>query len=164
MTRSLSWKAAAAATVALLTFAGCNSTSSSVVPAQPTNLSGDYTGTVQDSVGGTGDATATLAQHGTSAGGAISDVEGGGTITFQADLSISASNSVSGAMVVDYGGGGPTCTYSTTGTYDPGTNVLSGSYSAVTNCSGESGTYALTQACHDTITGSDRRTLGNPKC
>jgi hypothetical protein len=146
-----------------LALAGCNSSTNSVTPPQPTNISGDYSGMMADSVGGNGDATATLAQHGFNAGGAITEVEAGGTITAQLSVQINSSNAVNGAMVVDYAGG-TTCTYSTSGSYDPSTNVLSGSYSAVTNCSGETGTYTLTQSCHDTITGGEVRPLGTPKC
>ena len=143
-------------------FVGC--TSSSVQPPLAfSNISGDYSGTVTDSVGGTGNATATLAQHGNTAGGAITDVETGGTVVAQLSLTITTGNSTSGAMVVDYSGG-TTCTYQTSGSYNPGTNVLSGSYSAISNCSGETGTYTLTQLCHDTVTSGVAHPFGNPKC
>ncbi len=111
---------------------------------------------MQDAQGGNGTATATLAQHGAMAGGAIVDKEAGATITAQISLSIDAANAVSGAMVVDYASG-TTCTFSTTGSYDPTTAVLGGSYTAVTNCSGDTGTYTLTQQCSDTITSGLRR-------
>ncbi len=118
---------------------------------------------MQDAQGGAGTATATLAQHGSAAGGAITDVETDATITAQISLSITPANAVSGAMVVDYAGG-TTCTYSTTGSYDPSTGALNGSFTAVSNCAGDSGTYTLTQSCHDTVTASEIRPLGTPKC
>jgi len=66
-------------------------------------------------------------------------------------------------MVVDYGAG-TTCTYSTTGTYSPSTNVLSGSFAAVTNCAGDTGAYSLTQLCHDTVASRIEHPFGTPKC
>lgn len=145
-----------------VSLAGCHG--GGTTPAvQPPNLSGDYTGTLQDSKSGSGNATATLAQHGTSAGGAISAALSGGTLNAQITLAIGSSNAVSGAMVVDFTNG-TTCTFGTTGSYNTGTNVLSGTYSAVTGCSGQSGTYTLTQQCLDTITGSRRRTMGLTQC
>ena len=141
--------------------AACNSGTASVPLAAISNISGDYSGTMHDAQGGSGTATATFAQHGSSAGGAITDTEAGATITAQVSLTIARSNVVSGAMVIDYADG-TTCTFRTSGTYDAGTNVLSGSYSAVTNCAGDTGTYSLTQQCIDTVTSGDRRTMGIP--
>ena len=147
--------------IALIALSGC---SGSVAPAtstpQPSNISGDYSGTMQDAQSGSGTATTTLAQHGATAGGAIAAQLAKATLTAQISLTITSSNAVSGAMVVDYPNNGPTCTFSTTGTYDTSTNVLSGSYTAVTNCAGDTGTYSLTQQCTDTVTSRDRRMVG----
>jgi len=139
----------------------CNSgTTNSVAPIVPTaNISGDYSGTMQDAQHGSGSATATLAQHNATAGGTITDVQIGGTVTAQISLAIAATNAISGTMVIDYAGG-TTCTFSTVGTYDPNTGALSGSYTAVTNCSGDSGTYSLTQQCTDTVTTQMRKLNG----
>lgn len=154
--------AAALAAAALIALAACNSsTSPSTSTPQPTNISGDYAGTVQDARAGSGAATGTLAQHGTNAGGAITFTPASGALTAQMSLSINASNAVSGAMVIDYPDG-TTCTFSTTGTYSTGTNVLSGSYTAKTNCAGDTGTYSLTQQCTDTITSAERRRMALP--
>ena len=147
---------------ASLTLAACTSSSTQSI-ASFSNLSGDYSGTVTDSVGGAGNATATFAQHGDAAGGAITDVEASGTIVAQMSVTVNSANAVSGAMVVDYTDGA-TCTYRTSGTYDPATNVLAGSYTAVSNCLGETGTYSLTQLCHDTVTTGVVHPFGNPKC
>jgi hypothetical protein len=120
---------------------------------------------MNDKQSGSGSVTATLAQHGSSAGGAIADtLAAGGTITAQISVAISSSNALNGAMVVDYPDG-TTCTFSTTGTYtNNGTTTaqITGSYTAVTNCTGDTGTYTLNQQCVDTITSSDRRTMGFP--
>jgi hypothetical protein len=148
-----------AALVACLGLAACNSSTTSPM-ATPTpqiaNISGDYIGTMQDAQGGSGTVTATLAQTGSNAGGTITDKESAATLTAQISLSIATTNAVSGSIVVDYASG-TTCTFSTTGTYDPATNILSGSYAAVTNCTGDTGTYSLTQQCTDTVTSHDRR-------
>jgi hypothetical protein len=66
-------------------------------------------------------------------------------------------------MVMDLSGGA-TCTFSMSGSYDTNASKLSGSYTAVTGCSGQSGTFALSQQCTDTITDARRRTQGIPKC
>jgi hypothetical protein len=149
---------AALVAAATLLLSGCDSKSTPATTPTISNVSGDYTGTMQDSAGGSGTATATLAQTGSNAGGAITDVEAGGTITAQLSLNISSSNATKGSLVVDYANG-TTCTFSTTGTYNSSTNVLAGTYNAVTNCSGQSGTYSLTQQCTDTITSGVRRDL-----
>ncbi|HET7814431.1 MAG TPA: hypothetical protein VFL13_08665, partial [Candidatus Baltobacteraceae bacterium] len=97
---------------------GCSNTSSPA-PTTPTvaNISGDYTGTVTDSVHGNYTATATLAQHSSTAGGTIAQQQAGAVTDAQVILSIGASNAVSGTMVVDYVNG-TTCTFGTTGTYN----------------------------------------------
>ncbi len=81
----------------------------------------------------------------------------------QIALAIASDNSLSGAIVIDYPSG-TTCTFSTSGTYNTTTSVITGSYSAVTNCSGQSGTYSLTQQCTDTVTNAVRRRMTTPKC
>jgi hypothetical protein len=156
-------RAASLTAAALLALTACNSSTSPSTTStpQPANISGDYSGTVQDAQAGSGSATGTLAQHGTSAGGAITFTPNSGSLTAQMSLSINASNAISGAIVIDYPNG-TTCTFGTTGSYDTNTNVLSGSYSAKTNCSGDTGTYNLTQQCTDTVTSSLRRRLSPP--
>ncbi len=146
--------------IAVIALSGCSgSTAPATSTPQPSNISGDYSGTMQDAQSGSGTATTTLAQHGATAGGAISAQLTKATLTAQLSLTISSSNALSGAMVIDYPSNGPTCTFSTTGTYNASTNVLSGSYTAVTNCAGDTGTYSLTQQCTDTITSGVRRRM-----
>jgi hypothetical protein len=151
---------------ACIALAGCNgSTSPSPSPTpQFSNISGDYTGTVSDAQAGNGTATATLAQTGSSAGGAITITQTSGTIVAQTSLTITTSNALSGTMVVNYADG-TTCTFHTTGTYTnngSSSAVINGSYSAVTNCAGDTGSYTLNQQCTDTITDVERRTLAYP--
>ncbi len=119
-----------------------------------------------DSVGGAGTATGTLAQHGSTAGGALTDVETGATVTAQLSLTINSANALSGAMVIDYPGGA-TCTFKTTGTYSnngSSSATITGSYTAVTNCTGQTGTFALNQQCVDTVTSARRRMSYPPQC
>jgi hypothetical protein len=170
---------AALVAASCLVVAGCNASAApppaqagvvgqaATMPQRVANISGDYTGSVQDSQGGSGTAKATLAQHRAEAGGAIKDRESNQTIALDVSLTVSSTNATSGAMVVDYppAGSGPVCTYSTTGTFDPTTNMLSGSYAAVAGCTGDTGTYTLTQQCHDTVvTGALPRRSNNPHC
>ena len=154
----------AAIVAAMLVLTACNTAGStpSAAPTatpSPSNISGDYTGSMTDSSSGAGSATATLAQSGSSAGGTITDTEAGQTLSAQLSLAIDSSNAVSGAMVIDFppAGTGPTCTFGVTGSYDPNANVLSGSYSAITNCTGETGTFSLSQQCVDTARAVRRR-------
>jgi hypothetical protein len=180
MTNRVLTNAALIAAASCLWIAGCNGSAappvtrsaslggeSAPLPQRLSNISGDYVGTVQDTQGGSGNAKATLAQHDANAGGAVKVKEANQAITVDVSLTITSSNSTSGAMVIDFppAKSGPVCTFSTTGTYDPTSNVLTGSYAAVTGCTGDTGTYTLTQQCHDTVvTGALPRRMNNPHC
>jgi hypothetical protein len=148
----------------LLALPSCNGTVSNPVPAAPSNISGDYAGTVVDSSAGTLAATALLAQHGSSAGGTITTAPGGTTLVSSLSLAIDSSNAVSGTMVQDLPGD-ITCSFAVTGSYATSTAVLAGSYHAITGCTGQTGTYTLTQSCTDTVTTGDKRpAFGVPGC
>jgi hypothetical protein len=182
MTYRVHLNAAAVAAASCLLFAGCNASvapsttgpagglaagESAAMSQQVSNISGDYVGTVHDAQGGTGTAKATLAQHKANAGGAANVKQAHHSIVVDISLTITSANSTSGALVIDFPPAktGPACTFSTTGSYDRTTNVLSGSYTAVTGCTGDTGTYKLTQQCHDTvITGGVDRWMNNPHC
>lgn len=155
--RKACFKVATFALGSCIALAGCNA-SSAIPSATVPNISGDYSGTIQDGQGGSGTATGTLAQHGASAGGAITDTEAAQTITGDLSVTITPSYAYSGTMVIDYPSG-TTCTFHTTGSYVNGSGGwgLNGSYKAVTNCSGDTGTYTLTQQCTDTVTSARRR-------
>jgi hypothetical protein len=148
---------AAAAAVAL---AAC---SKSATPSVVTyaNISGDYSGSIT-SGGSTTSVTGTLAQHGNAAGGNITSATSPAQ-TASLSLVISTANALSGT-IQSYDSTGSLCTFSTTGTYANNgvTASISGSYTAVTNCSGQSGTYALTQLCTDTVTNVYRRPMTVP--
>jgi len=182
MTCRVRMRTAAAATVGCLLLTACNASvaplqtgaagadsrkAASAWSQQVSNISGDYIGTMHDAQGGSGSAKATLAQHGTNAGGAVRDKESGQTIIADMSMTITPQNSTSGAMVIDFppANTGQVCTFRTSGMYDPTSNVLSGSYVAVTGCAGDSGTFKLTQQCHDTdVTGDLMRPFNNPHC
>jgi hypothetical protein len=168
MTQTISFRALAALLGGCLVLAACNGVSPSAQPTtapQISNLSGDYSGTMDDEVEGSGAINGTLAQHGSTAGGDMNEALIGGTFTAQVSLAVGSNNALNGAIVVDYPNNGPTCTYKTTGTYsNNGTTAatITGSYTAVTNCLGDSGTFTLNQQCTDTITSDSRRPMGFP--
>ena len=150
--------------------AGCGSgTNNGTTPVMSTapNISGDYTGTMNDAQSGAGQVnTATFAQAGYTAGGSMTGTFTATTLPVQMTLTITpVSNAISGSMVIDYppAGTGPQCTFTTSGSFNQNTNVLSGSYTAVSGCSGDSGTYSLTQQCTATVTAVRRMSL-QPKC
>jgi len=148
----------------LLALPSCSGTTTNPVPAAPTNISGDYAGTVADSASGSSPATALLAQHGSTAGGTISTAPGGVALVSSIAVAIDSGNAVTGTMFQDLPGD-LTCSFAVTGTYNATTAVLAGSYRAVTGCSGRTGTYSLTQSCTDTVTATDKRSaLGVPGC
>lgn len=154
----------ASALAAALALSACNGGgTNSTPPAQPSNLSGDYIGSVQDSVSGTSAATATFAQHGSNAGGTLTTTVSGSAQNAQVTFGIASSNAITGSMVIDEPSG-TTCTFGFSGAYNAASNVLTGSYTAVTNCSGQHGTYTLTQQCTDTITSAYRRAMGLTPC
>lgn len=134
------------------------------LPLSIANISGDYAGTMQDSVNGAQVASASLAQHSASAGGTLTTIVGGKSQNVAITLAITSSNALSGSMAEDLPSG-VTCAFSTSGTYNPTTNQITGTYASVSGCGGENGTYSLTQQCMNTVTASGlRRTKGVPAC
>jgi hypothetical protein len=183
MNHRVRMSAAAIVAASCLVFTGCNASVApsasgaadvhgaagdlAPIPQSVSNISGDYMGTVKDGQGGNGTAKGTLAQHNSDAGGAIRVKGANQSVSVEVSLAVSSTNSTSGAMVVDYppAGSGPVSTFSTTGTYDRSSNVLRGSYTAVHGCGGDTGTYKLTQLCHDTVvSGNSPSRLNNPHC
>ena len=141
----------------------CSSSSvpSSQVPATPTNVSGQYTGTAHDSVSGNATSSLNLSQTGTSLGGDL-------ILTFSATNTIAAvttlaynqqTQGLAGTAVATIGTA--TCTFSVIGTYNPSTAAIAGSYTATNNCSGENGTYNGAAQCFyvETLSTDRRRPL-----
>ncbi len=134
------------------------------LPLSVANISGDYTGTTQDSVNGAQSASASLAQHSASAGGTLTTIVGGKPQNVAMTLAITPANAFSGTMAEDLPSG-VTCAFTTSGTYNPTTNQITGTYASISGCGSENGTYSLTQQCTNTVTASGfRRTKGVPAC
>ncbi|MDQ2680456.1 MAG: hypothetical protein M3Y21_05460 [Candidatus Eremiobacteraeota bacterium] len=154
----------AATGAAFLVVSACNGGGTQPAQVRITNISGDYTGTVQDSTSDALTASAILAQHSNAAGGTLSLAAGAKTLVTGISLIIAANNAVSGTIVEDLPTG-VTCTMSTTGNYNSANSQITGSHTAVTGCSGETGTYVLNQQCSDTVTNVlRRRPMGVTSC
>lgn len=149
---------------ACLVLAACVKSGSTPAVVIYPNISGDYSGTMQDSVLGAGSVSGTLAQHGNAAGGTLADVTGATTTNLAMSLSVSATKAVSGTFET-FDTSGSLCTFSTTGTYannGSSSATITGTYTAITNCSGEAGSYTLNQQCTNTATSIERRRSGFP--
>jgi len=112
--------------------------------AMSRDVSGEFFGTVNDSVFGAGRASAEVSQFQKAAGGILTFTYGstafitpaafvvnGTKLTGTSNFSISASSGI--------------CTFSEAATYENGR--LKGSYQAVTGCSGDHGSYTMKQKC-----------------
>jgi hypothetical protein len=117
-------------------------------PANPSDvLSGQYAGSATDNIYGTSTATTTLSEAGRTLYGAVTlvSVATSASSTQAITLRIGSSYNLSGTIT--YG----TCTFSSTGNYDTGTNVLSLSYASQSGCAGETGSLTLTQLCTNPV-------------
>jgi len=142
--------------VGTLAVAGCAAKSS---PAPGlVQVSGEYTGTAQDSVAGAQTVATTLAQHGSSVGGTLTLTAGGVSNTEAVAWTLTTQKGLSGTGTETVGAA--TCTFAMTGAYDTTTNEINGTYSAVTGCAGTTGSYTLTQQCTDPATAERRRPAG----
>ncbi len=139
----------------LLGFSGCSApvTSGSIPASQALATSpdlpvfipiaGQYKGSVKDSVRGKGSAVLQLAQSISNAGGSMNQTYG--TTMVSAVVSTSLSGTTLNGNEV-FLGSAP-CTFSVHGKYNPKNAVLSGSYTAVSRCKGQSGTFKFTEQC-----------------
>lgn len=126
--------------------------------AKPINLSGQYRGTVKDSVHGKGRANASFSQYKSALGGALS-VAGSSAV---ADVSWTAGGTtVEGTSVIAAPNG--YCMFALSGTYDTASFVLTGAYHAVHGCSGETGNYKLKHECIYLAGKEDVRPESSPK-
>lgn len=113
--------------------------------AAPYNLSGQYRGKFIDNTNGTGRAKASYAQFKSGVGGALTIKYASSSVASSVALNISGSG-VDGTTIMTTG---PSyCTYSTTATYDPTHNVLSGTYAPVHGCTGGGGSFTLHHLCY----------------
>jgi hypothetical protein len=160
-------KALGAMVSTLLVLSGCssNGNDSGVPSAAPISqpmsrfggenaaapLSGQYKGTFTDNAYGTGKAKASYAAYKNGVGGTITVKYANATATADVGL-VADGGSVDGTTVAL--SGSLYCTFSTTGTYSAKTRTLSGSYTAVYGCTGESGTFSLKHQCYYSGSGS----------
>jgi hypothetical protein len=141
----------------VLALTGCHGGSSGTVTPAATlsNVTGDYTGTVTDATAGVQNATLTLSEHGSSAGGALL-LGATGATSIALALTLATSNALDGSGTMDTTT--VACTFTVTGTYDPNANTYDGSYAPVGTCSTMTGgTFALTQQCMDAASSARRR-------
>lgn len=126
------------------------------------NLSGQYSGTVSDSTFGSGTATADFAALYGTLGGWLSFTFGSTTYMLAA-VSSSEGNGVRGVLANTIGS--TACSFAFKATYDASSNTLDGTYRAINGCSGENGSFSLTQQCYYQERGSDlRRDAGIMHC
>jgi hypothetical protein len=116
-----------------------------VAPQAIQNDSGQYNGSMQDSVLGTGSASASLAQDSHAVGGSVAVSYGSSNVSYSFAAHTQTGLSLSGAQVAFLGSG--VCTFSVTATYDANSHVLAGTYQAVRGCAGENGSFSLTEDC-----------------
>ncbi len=109
------------------------------------NVSGEYNGTITDSVFGTGSASASLAQAKHIVGGVVTASIGSVQLSNSIALQTATGAAFAGAQAGNVNGSA--CSFSLTATYAGSNNTLNGTYQAVHGCTGESGSFALTQDC-----------------
>ena len=119
--------------------------------AKQYNLSGQYVGKFMDTAYGTGKAKASYTQYQNAVGGILTIKYSNSTLTTSVVLNANGS-STNGTTVAL--ASGFYCAFSTTGTYDPKTGVMSGSYQAVHGCTGDGGKFTLKQQCFFKYKGS----------
>jgi hypothetical protein len=132
----------------------------------PRNYSGDYAGTVKDSLYNKGSIKATFAQYQTAVGGSMTQDEISRTGTMTASFGVTAGTTLTGTAVEKFGVGtsSTACVYTIGGTYNAATHRLRGSYQAVHNCSGETGTFTMKQKCFYPRPGADADVGGLKMC
>jgi hypothetical protein len=122
------------------------------------NLTGQYSGSVSDSVLGTGTAVANLAGAGGGLGGYFVFTFGSANY----DNPTIAGDGRDGLEPNGYRGGGrgdvfgvfeatiasTACEFAYSASYSTSGNGLTGKYKAINGCSGETGTFSLTQQCY----------------
>jgi opacity protein-like surface antigen len=127
--------------------------------ARGANLSGQYAGSVSDSVLGSGNATADMVASDASLGGHFVFALGGGTYD-NPMLSGNTRNGLRGEFEATVAS--VACRFSFKARFDRARSKLDGSYEAVGSaCSGENGTFELKQQCYYNVSG-DIRPAGGP--
>lgn len=123
------------------------------------NVAGQYAGSVNDG-SLSGRARASISQYGGSVGGPIAYAFPSQKRANSAAGTLQGS-SLRGTMVATVGS--VACTFKFSATYDNSTHTLSGSYRAVHDCSGDSGTFTLNEKCYYVLRAEIRRDVGGLK-
>ena len=132
--------------VAAFALAACSN--QSLTPSGSSyDLAGQYAGTGQDSVLGNATASTTLAESNSVLTGIVTlaSTTSSATLSQAVTLSVNSSYRVSGTSTASVGTG--SCSFSLTGGYNTSTYQLTGTYAATSGCSGESGSFTMTQEC-----------------
>jgi hypothetical protein len=115
-----------------------------------TNVAGQYSGVVHDSTLQKGSATITLTQSGMAAGGTFNAIYSSSkSVQSVVALSLSGRANLRGTSVGTVVSA--TCTFNEQAVYHPATYRLTGSYTAIHGCSGETGTFAVKEECYYVI-------------
>lgn len=140
----------AALLIPIAVLSGCNgNTNPPSNPPTVSQIAGEYTGTATDSVFGNGTAAITLSQKASSIGGTLVETFGTTTLSSSLAMTIDLSGNLSGSSIATVNPSSPTCGFNVSGTYDPTTGNLNGTYAAYSGCTGQNGTVTLTQQCTD---------------
>ena len=139
-----------------LAISGCSGSGpgSSVSPAQapanadivtPTALvAGQYKGTATDSARGKASAVLNLTASGTASGGGMTLAYASKNVRAVVALSASGTTLNGNETVLT----ATPCSFGMRASYDPKKHVLSGTYSAITGCSGQTGKFNLKEQCY----------------
>lgn len=109
------------------------------------NLTGQYAGSVSDSALGTGTAVANFAGLAGSLGGYLGFTFGSATYT-NVVSSYGSWGGVAGVFVATVASNA--CTFAFKASYNSSSFQLNGKYKAINGCSGENGTFSVTQQCY----------------
>ncbi len=151
-------------TSAAFLLAACSSDHVSLPANGAYDLAGQYTGTATDSALGSGTASTTLAETGSTLSGTVTLLAASGaSLTQNVTWTIGSNYALSGTTTIPQSGGG-SCTFASSGQYSTSTFAITGSYTATSGCTGETGTFTLTQQCTNPATPaeSERRILTRP--
>jgi hypothetical protein len=107
------------------------------------SIAGNYGGNIKDSVFGAGQLDAELSQYRDAVGGSFTFVYGSLVFIVPAAFLLKGSVLTGTGQIGNQTGG--LCTVSETATYS--SHQVSGTYKAVSGCSGETGTFSLKQEC-----------------
>lgn len=124
-------------------------------------IAGQYSGSVTDSTLGTGNAVANFATTYGSVGGYFGFTFGSATYTSPASAAADFRD-VQGVFVATIAS--VACSFAFRARYDSSSNTLDGEYKAVNGCSGESGSFSLTEQCYYDEQRDARRDNGLMHC